>query len=204
MRWQYRSRSEFCGSNIRNERLRNPFVGWSCKRTKVRFPHHLNPMISCRYITIVDSRFVAPLYVYWKTFVSVHKKGGFMEMVVPKGVGSGGHYSPGVKAGGFIFVSGQTPRNEERRVIGTTIEEQTAATMENIRRVLAASGASLDDVVKATVHLQSLDDAAQFNAAYARYFPNRKPARTTVGSQLNGVLVEIDVIAFVGHRDANP
>jgi 2-iminobutanoate/2-iminopropanoate deaminase len=123
-----------------------------------------------------------------------------MDVIEPQVVSTGGHYSPGIRAGDFVFVAGQTPRDADRKVIGATIEEQTAATMENVKAVLAASGASLDDVVKATVHLQNLDDAQLFNAAYARYFPNRRPVRTTVGSALNGILIEIDVIAFVGGK----
>jgi 2-iminobutanoate/2-iminopropanoate deaminase len=111
---------------------------------------------------------------------------------------TGGHYSPSIRAGDFVFVAGQTPRDAERRVVGATIEEQTAATIENLRAVLEEAGATLSQVVKATVHLADLSDAPRFDATYARYFPDNPPVRTTVGSVLNGVLVEIDVIAFVG------
>jgi 2-iminobutanoate/2-iminopropanoate deaminase len=111
---------------------------------------------------------------------------------------TGGHYSPSVRAGDFVFVAGQVPRDAERRVVGVTIEEQTAATIENLRAVLEEAGATLSQVVKATVHLADLSDAPRFDATYARYFPDHPPVRTTVGSVLNGVLVEIDVIAFVG------
>lgn len=115
-----------------------------------------------------------------------------------RGRSTGGHYSSSIRAGDFVFVAGQTPRDAERRVVGATIEEQTAATIENLRAVLADAGAALDQVVKATVHLANLGDASRFDATYARYFPANPPVRTTVGSVLNGVLVEIDVIAFVG------
>ncbi|HVE22085.1 MAG TPA: RidA family protein [Acidocella sp.] len=111
---------------------------------------------------------------------------------------TGGHYSPSIRAGDFVFVAGQTPRDAERRVVGATIEEQTAATIENLRVVLEEAGATLSQVVKATVHLANLSDAPRFDATYAGYFPDNPPVRTTVGSVLNGVLVEIDVIAFVG------
>jgi 2-iminobutanoate/2-iminopropanoate deaminase len=116
----------------------------------------------------------------------------------------GGHYSLGMRAGDFVFTAGHTPRDHNRNVIGTTIEEQTAATLENIKRVLSRFGATFDQVVKATVHLSDLADASGFNATYARYFPNRKPVRTVVGSQLNGVLVEIDVVAFLGKIEDMP
>jgi 2-iminobutanoate/2-iminopropanoate deaminase len=111
---------------------------------------------------------------------------------------TGGHYSPSLRAGDFVFVAGQTPRDAERRIVGTTIEEQTAATIENLRAVLADVGARLEQVVQATVHLADLRDAPRFDATYAAYFPDNPPVRTTVGSVLNGVLVEIDVIAYVG------
>jgi len=116
----------------------------------------------------------------------------------------GGHYSLGMRAGDFVFTAGQVPRDHNRNVIGVTIEEQTAATLENIKRILSRFGASLDQVVKATVHLSDLVHAPGFNATYARYFPNRKPVRTVVGSQLNGVLVEIDVVAFLGKVEEMP
>src|ERR1700759_3572018 len=98
----------------------------------------------------------------------------------------GGHYALGMRAGDFVFTAGQVPRDHNRNVIGVTIEEQTAAALENIKKILARFGADLDQVVKATVHLSDLSHAGGFNAAYARYFPNRRPVRTVVGSQLNG------------------
>jgi 2-iminobutanoate/2-iminopropanoate deaminase len=82
-------------------------------------------------------------------------------------------------------------------VIGNNIEDQTAATLENVQRVLRTFGAKLDNVIKVTVHLSDVADAPRFNAVYARYFPNNRPVRTLTGSQLNGVLVEIDAIAFL-------
>jgi 2-iminobutanoate/2-iminopropanoate deaminase len=117
---------------------------------------------------------------------------------------TGGHYSMGLRAGDFVFTAGMTPRDQNRKVIGVTIEEQTVATLDNIKLVLARFGATLDQVVKATVHLSDLALAAGFNATYARYFPDRKPVRTVVGSQLNEVLVEIDVVAFLGKIEDMP
>jgi 2-iminobutanoate/2-iminopropanoate deaminase len=108
----------------------------------------------------------------------------------------GGHYSQAVRAGDFVFVSGQTPRNVERAIVGETIEDQTAVTLDNVELALKAAGASLRDVVKVSVHLADLADAGKFNAVYARYFPEVVPARTTVGSVLNEVRVEVDVVAY--------
>lgn len=110
----------------------------------------------------------------------------------------GGHYSHAVRAGDFVYVAGQTPRDAQRNIIGTTIEEQTAATLENIRLILKNAGASLEQVVKVSVHLSNLADQSRFNEVYREYFPVFQPVRTTVGSVLNNILVEIDVVAYVG------
>ncbi len=112
----------------------------------------------------------------------------------------GGHYSHAVRAGDFIFVSGQTPRNDQREVVGSTIEEQTSVTLENVRLTLEAAGGALKDVIKVGVFLSDLADAAKFDRVYATHFPTFRPARTTVGSALNGVMVEIDVVAYVPLR----
>lgn len=110
-----------------------------------------------------------------------------------------GAYSQGLRAGDFIFVSGQGPLDPASgQVVGTTIEEQTARTLENIKAILAAGGASLAEVVKVSAHLSDLALFDGYNRVYASYFPDPKPARTTVGSQLNGILVEIDAIAYIG------
>ncbi len=110
----------------------------------------------------------------------------------------GGHYSHAVRAGDFIYVAGQTPRDSQRNILGTTIEDQTVATMENVRLILSNAGATLEQVVKVSVHLSNLADQSRFNAVYQQYFPTFQPVRTTVGSTLNNILVEIDVVAYVG------
>jgi 2-iminobutanoate/2-iminopropanoate deaminase len=111
-----------------------------------------------------------------------------------------GPYSQGIRAGDFIYTAGQVPIDPATgKLAGETIEEQTAQVMENLRAILEAAGASLANVVKTTVHLSDLSLFARFNPVYAGYFPDIKPARTTVGSQLSaGVLVEIDVVAYLG------
>jgi len=110
-----------------------------------------------------------------------------------------GAYSQGLRVGDFIFVSGQGPLDPVTgKVVGETIEEQTARTIENIKSILEAGGASLADVVKVSAHLTDLSMFERYNKVYASYFPDPKPTRTTVGSQLLGILVEIDAIAYVG------
>ena len=120
-------------------------------------------------------------------------------ITVPNGPKPGGASSPILRVGDFIFVSGQAPVDPATdEIVGTTIEEQTARTLDNITLLLAAAGADMSHVVKATVHLSDMALFDRYNAVYASYFPDPKPVRTTVGSQLDGFMVEIDVIAYVG------
>ena len=111
-----------------------------------------------------------------------------------------GAYSQGIRAGDFVFVSGQGPLNPATGKIGETIEEQTAQVLENVKAILKAGEATMADVVKVTAHLSDLKYFDAYNKVYATYFPDPKPVRTTVGSQLNNILVEIDVIAYVGEK----
>jgi 2-iminobutanoate/2-iminopropanoate deaminase len=86
-------------------------------------------------------------------------------------------------------------------VKGETVDEQTEVVIDNIEAILEAGGATLSDVVKATVHLVDETEFPRFNEVYARRFPEPRPARTTVGSgmrQVPGMRVEIDVIAYIG------
>ena len=115
------------------------------------------------------------------------------------GAATMGAYSPGLRVGDFIFVSGQVPRDPSTgKIVGDTIEEQTQRVLENIKAILEAGGASLADVVKVSTHLSDLALFDGYNKVYSTYFPDPKPTRTTVGSQLLGFLVEIDAIAYVG------
>src|SRR5512134_3065503 len=112
-----------------------------------------------------------------------------------------GAYSQGLRAGDFIFVSGQGPLDPATgQIVGETIEEQTARVLENIKAILEAGGATMVDVVKVSAHLSDLALFERYNKVYATYFPDPKPTRTTVGSQLLGILVEIDAIAYVGDK----
>ena len=109
-----------------------------------------------------------------------------------------GAYSQGLRAGDFVFVSGQGPLDPKTgKVVGDNIEEQTARVLENIKAILEAGGARMADVVKVSAHLSDMSLFERYNRVYASYFPDPKPTRTTVGSQLPGILVEIDAIAYV-------
>lgn len=108
-----------------------------------------------------------------------------------------GPYSPGLLVGNLVFVAGQGPLDPKTgATVGDTIAEQTRQVLTNIRSILEAAGASMDEVVKSTVHLANLEDFAAFNAVYREFFSEPYPVRTTVGSALlDDILVEIDVIA---------
>jgi 2-iminobutanoate/2-iminopropanoate deaminase len=108
----------------------------------------------------------------------------------------GGPYSQGIIAGPFVFVAGQVPRDPRTGQVPAGIEAQTHQVLRNIEAILRGGGASMADVVKVTVHLVNLEDFAAFNGVYKEYFQEPLPVRTTVGSQLNQILVEIDVIAY--------
>jgi 2-iminobutanoate/2-iminopropanoate deaminase len=121
------------------------------------------------------------------------------QITTTAGVKPVGAYSQGLRVGDFIFVSGQGPLDPATgKVVGENIEEQTARTIENIKAILEAGGATLADVVKVSAHLTDLSLFDRYNKVYASYFPDPKPTRTTVGSQLLGIMVEIDAIAYVG------
>ncbi len=119
-------------------------------------------------------------------------------LMIPDAPTPAGPYSHGVEANGFIFTAGFGPQDPSTgQVVAGGVYEQTQQVLRNVQAVLAARGATLDDVVKVTAHLQHLaSDFAEFNRAYGELFTAPYPVRTTVGSDLLDILVEIDVIAM--------
>ena len=112
-----------------------------------------------------------------------------------------GPYSPAVRAGDLVFVSGQVPRDPKSgELLGETIEEQTRGTLANLKRALEAAGASIEQVVACTVYLVDENDWGKFNEVYRTVFSPPYPTRTVVGASLRGVLVEVSAIAYVGKR----
>jgi len=108
-----------------------------------------------------------------------------------------GGYSQGIVANGFLSTAGLAAVDPgSDTIVGTDIATQTEQTLRNLLAVLTVEGLDFSDVVKATVHLQDLGrDFAGFDAVYRRMVAEPRPVRTTVGSQLAGILVEIDVVA---------
>ena len=105
-------------------------------------------------------------------------------------------FAKAVRAGGFVFVSGQVPARDGEIVAGGIVE-QTEQAMENVITVLAEAGCTLEHVVRVGVWLDDPRDFTSFNAVFARYFGDHPPARATVQSRLMvDAKVEIDVVAY--------
>lgn len=122
----------------------------------------------------------------------------------PVTLGSGalapaGPYSPAVRAGPFVFVSGQVPRDPRTgEVTEGGVTEQSRRVLSNLVAVLEAAGAGPKDVVSVTVYLADEQDWADFNEVYKTVFTAPFPTRTAVGAQLRGILVEVSAVAYVG------
>ncbi|MCS7026462.1 MAG: RidA family protein [Bryobacteraceae bacterium] len=110
-----------------------------------------------------------------------------------------GPYSPAVRAGDFIFVSGQGPVDPDTNEFSYgDIRHETRVTLRNIQRILESAGASLADVVKCSVFLRDGRDFSEMNAVYQEFFGEAKPARTTVEAKFADpqMKIEIDCIAY--------
>jgi 2-iminobutanoate/2-iminopropanoate deaminase len=110
-----------------------------------------------------------------------------------------GAYSQVVRAGDFLYLSGQGPIDPQTNEFSFgDIKHETRLTLENIQKVLEGCGTSITNVVKCSVFLASADDFAAMNAEYADFFNGTRPARTTVQAMLvePGMKVEIDCVAY--------
>ena len=113
----------------------------------------------------------------------------------PKAIGP---YSQAIKAGGFVFISGQVAFDPATgQLVEGDVARQTARVLENLKAIADAAGTSLDRAVKATVFLKDMNDFTAMNEVYAKYFPKDPPARATVevARLPKDVRVEIDIIA---------
>jgi 2-iminobutanoate/2-iminopropanoate deaminase len=112
-----------------------------------------------------------------------------------------GPYSQGLAAGGFLFVSGQTPLDPSTgEMVNGDVGAQTERALKNIAAILEAAGSGLERVVKTNVFLVDMNDFAAMNEAYGRFFKTQPPARTTVGVAALplGARVEIEAVAALG------
>ena len=112
-----------------------------------------------------------------------------------------GAYSQAVRAGDFIFVSGQLPLVPETGLMAEgDISAQARQSLENLKAILASEGCAMENEVKTTVLLENIDDFAAVNAVYAEYFQKDCPARAcyAVDKLPKGAKVEIELIAYCG------
>ena len=125
------------------------------------------------------------------------------ELITTDKAPKGSTYAQARKAGGFVFVAAEGPVDPRTgEVPGPTIAEQVPQVIENIRQILAAAGATLDDVVKVNVYLASTDDFKNFSRVFGEIFKPPYPARTTIqqGRPWGNRLIEMDAIAYVGAK----
>ena len=118
--------------------------------------------------------------------------------LAPKAIGP---YSQAVKAGGWVYCSGQIALDAKTgELLAGGVAEQTRKCLENLKAVLEAAGASFCDVVKTTVYLKDMAAFAEMNAVYAEYFKDSPPARAAIQAAAlpKGAAVEIDAVAHLG------
>ena len=113
---------------------------------------------------------------------------------------STGAYNDAIVVGPWLYLSGCGPRNlKTNQIVGTTIEDQTEATLGKVKATLVAAGFGMEHVVKCAAYLSRIGDFDRYNAVYETAFPDPKPARTTVEVGLrDGILVQFDAIAYRG------
>ncbi|HEX3175748.1 MAG TPA: RidA family protein [Methylomirabilota bacterium] len=122
------------------------------------------------------------------------------QIITVEAAKSNPNLSPATRFGNLVFVAGQTGRHPVTGAVGKDMREQTRFVLERIKQILTAAGTSLDNVLTATTYLTRVQELAAYNEEYARYFPENKPARTTVTvAALNSpdLLVEITVTACI-------
>jgi len=123
-----------------------------------------------------------------------------IERIIPPGVPvPKSPYSPAVRAGGFIYVSGQGPNDPVTNQMSFgDIRHETRVVLNNVKRILEGCGASMADVVKCSVFLSDGGDFAAMNEVFAEFFGDNKPTRTTVEAKfaVPQMKVEIDCIAY--------
>jgi enamine deaminase RidA (YjgF/YER057c/UK114 family) len=110
-------------------------------------------------------------------------------------------FHPAVRAGDFIFVSGQVAKDENGNMCVGNIEEETRWTIEGIKRILALEGADLSDIVKVTVFLEDARNFGRYNKVFAEYFPDGRLSRTTVEARaVIECKIEMDAVAYKPRR----
>jgi 2-iminobutanoate/2-iminopropanoate deaminase len=114
-----------------------------------------------------------------------------------------GPYSHAVRAGGFLFISGQGPfASDGSGIVRGSIEEESQLALENLKAVLAAAGLGLEDVVKTTVYLADMVNFSKFNDVYKTYFSKEPPARTCIQAGRLPMDMQVEIEAVAVYREA--
>ncbi|MER7003867.1 RidA family protein [Dactylosporangium sp. NPDC000555] len=115
-------------------------------------------------------------------------------VVAPDAAPPAGPYSPGMRVGNLLFVSGQGPFDADGTLVGDDFAGQARAAFANVERIVRAAGGDLSGVVRIGAYLHSLDHFAEWNAVMADVLSAPYPARTTIPVPLPGFLIEIDAV----------
>lgn len=108
-------------------------------------------------------------------------------------------FSPGIIAGDYLFVSGQASVDDTGKIVNDTFAGECRRSFDNLKKIVEAAGASLDDAVQVRNYVARQEDLAEFNAIYREYFREPFPARTTLIGCLGDILkFEVDVVVYVG------
>ena len=106
-------------------------------------------------------------------------------------------FHPAVRAGDFVYVSGQVPKDANGNMVAGTIEEETRAALEAVKQVLADAGCTMEDVVKVTAFLEDARDFGRYNGVFREFFPEGRIARSTVEARpVIATKIEIECIAY--------
>src|SRR3954454_6039846 len=105
-------------------------------------------------------------------------------------------FSPAIRAGDFVFVSGQASVDETGKLVSDTFENEFRRSIDNVKRILDAAGCSLRDVVQVKSYVKNASDVPEYNKLSREYFTEPYPARTTIVNCLGTLLYEIDVVAY--------
>lgn len=107
-------------------------------------------------------------------------------------------FHPAVRAGDYIYISGQVAKDENGKMVYGSIEDETRATIEAIRRILALADADLDDLCKVTVYLEDARNFGRYNGVFKEFFPEGNLSRTTVEARAAiETKIEMDAVAYV-------
>ena len=110
-------------------------------------------------------------------------------------------FSPALRAGDFLFVSGQASVDDSGAIVADTFEGEFRRSLENVKRILTAAGLTLADVVQVRSYVDRPADLPEYNRLYRQFFAEPFPARTTIVNCLGGALkYEIDVVAYAGGK----